>query len=109
MEIVRDNNSEYGIDMFCHVPYGSCRLTISPKCKNVLWLSTVVVDENHRRQGVGTRMLQEVEKVASDNGCTVISLQTWVNSWQQAWYAKHGYIPVADGYDTDMVMMSKFL
>lgn len=109
MEIVHDSNSEYGVDMFCHIPHGSCRLTISPRCPSVLWLSTVTVDENHRKQGVGTQILKEVEKVAADNGCTVISLQTWTNSWQQAWYARHGFIPVADGYDNDMVMMSKFI
>lgn len=109
MDIVVDHHKIYGVDMFCHVPYGSCRLTISPRCPNVLWLSTLVVDENHRKQGVGTLMLKEVEKVAADNGCSVISLQTWTDSWQQKWYSRHGYNVIADGYDEDMVMMSKVL
>ncbi|MBR6829811.1 MAG: GNAT family N-acetyltransferase [Paludibacteraceae bacterium] len=108
MDIVVDHN-EYGIDMLCHVPHGSCRLTISPRCPNVLFLSSVVVDENHRAQYIGTQMLKEIEKVAVDNGCSVISLQTWANSWKQEWYSRHGYIVVADGYDDRMVMMSKVL
>lgn len=109
MDIVVDHNEKYGVDMFCHVPHGTCRLTISPLYPSVLWVSSVIVDKNHRKQGIGTHMLKEVEKVAADNGCKVISLQTWVNSFQQKWYARHGYIPVAEGYDADMVMMSKML
>ena len=109
MDIVVDHSEKYGVDMFCHVPHGACRLTISPLCTSVLWVSSVIVDEDHRKQGIGTHMLKEIEKVAAEKGCKVISLQTWVNSFQQKWYARHGYIPVADGYDTDMVMMSKMV
>lgn len=102
-------NSDYGLDIFCHVPNGTCRLTIYKNCPSVMFLSTLVVNEKCRKQGIGTAILEKVDKIAQEHGCNVISLQVQHNSWMEDWYLRKGFVPVADGYDSDNVIMSKFV
>ena len=52
---------------------------------------------------------REVDKIAQETGCDVISLQVENNSWMKDWYLRKGFIPVADGYDSNNVIMSKFI
>lgn len=96
-------------DFFCHVPNGTCRLTVYDTCPSVMFLSTLIVNEECRKQGIGTAILEEVEKIAKKSGCDVISLQVTHNSWMKDWYLRKGFIPVADGYDSDNIIMSKFV
>ena len=52
---------------------------------DILW-----VREDHRRQGVGSRLLTEAEKEAMRRGCHHVHIDTM--SWQApAFYPKHGY------------------
>ena len=52
---------------------------------DILW-----VREDHRRQGVGSRLLTEAEKEAVRRGCHHVHVDTM--SWQApAFYQKHGY------------------
>ena len=52
---------------------------------DVLW-----VHENHRREGIGTKLLLEAEKEAVRRGCHHVHLDTM--SWQApGFYNKHGY------------------
>ena len=52
---------------------------------DILW-----VHEDHRKKGVGTRLLIEAEKEAIRRGCHHVHLDTM--SWQApAFYKKHGY------------------
>ena len=52
---------------------------------DILW-----VREDHRRQGVGSRLLTEAEKEAMRRGCHHVHVDTM--SWQApAFYQKHGY------------------
>lgn len=48
------------------------------------------VDENYRRQELGSHALQAVEKVAEDRGCPIIWLGTW-DFQARPYYEKHGY------------------
>lgn len=52
---------------------------------SVLW-----VDEAYRKQGLGSQLLQEVEREVTENGCTIILLDTF--DWQaKGFYEKNGY------------------
>ena len=52
---------------------------------DILW-----VHENHRRKGIGTKLLKEAEKEATVRGCHHVHLDTM--SWQAPkFYKKHGY------------------
>ena len=55
-------------------------------------IENVVVDERHRRQGVGTTLLEEAKRWARDRGLTTIQLGVWAaNGPAVAFYAKHGF------------------
>ena len=52
---------------------------------DILW-----VDENHRKQGIGSKLLAEAECEAIRRGCHHVHLDTM--SWQAPdFYKKHGY------------------
>ena len=69
----------------------------------ILYVSTVFVDENHRRQGYGAKLIREMEKRAAAMGVNMIRLDTF--SWQgKEFYEAMGYEVVGsyenptDGY-----------
>ena len=105
MYIINDTN-KYGKEMFLYLENGMCRLTLPPKCPNVAFVSTVIVDEGHRGKGVGNMLLAAAEKTAIEKGCNVLTLQT-ETGWTMNWYARHGFAVVGEGYDEDMVLMCK--
>ncbi len=56
----------------------------------ILYISTVFVDAEHRRKGVGTRLIREMEKRAAALGVNAIRLDTF--SWQgKEFYEALGY------------------
>ncbi|WP_127583567.1 GNAT family N-acetyltransferase [Paenibacillus koleovorans] len=56
---------------------------------NILW-----VDAAFRHSGIGTQLLQEIERLAKEKGCTFIKLNTF--SFQApAFYLKNGYVQYA--------------
>ena len=69
----------------------------------ILYVSTVFVDEEYRRRGIGTLLVREMEKRARQMGATMIRLDTF--SWQgKEFYEALGYQTVgsyenaAEGY-----------
>lgn len=56
----------------------------------ILYVSTVFVDEDYRRKGVGTLLIKEMEKRAAAMGVNLIRLDTF--SWQgKEFYEAMGY------------------
>lgn len=55
-----------------------------------MYVDDMWVDENYRRQELGSHALQEVEKVAEAKGCHIIMLGTW-DFQARPYYEKHGY------------------
>lgn len=56
----------------------------------ILYVSTVFVDEEYRRKGVGARMIREMEKRAVSMGVNTIRLDTF--NWQgKEFYEAMGY------------------
>ena len=79
---------------------------------NTAEVSALWVDEKYRNRKIGTDLLYEVEREAKENGCTVISLDTF--DWQaKEFYEKNGYFVFGELKDCPMghsrYYMSKFL
>ncbi len=56
----------------------------------ILYVSTVFVDEEYRRKGIGTRLIREMEKRAAEMGVNTIRLDTF--NWQgKDFYDALGY------------------
>ena len=56
----------------------------------ILYVSTVFVDEEYRRKGLGARLIREMEKRAAAMGVNTIRLDTF--NWQgKAFYEALGY------------------
>ena len=69
----------------------------------ILYVSTVFVDEEYRRKGIGARLIREMEKRAAEMGVNTIRLDTF--NWQgKDFYEAMGYEAVGhyenaeDGY-----------
>lgn len=59
-------------------------------CWNCLFVDTLFVDEIYRGQGLGEKLLKEVEKVAINKGCELIHLDTF-DFQAKDFYLKYGY------------------
>lgn len=55
-----------------------------------LYVDDMWVDEQYRRQELGSHALQALEKVAQERGCYVVMLGTW-DFQAKPYYLKHGY------------------
>jgi ribosomal protein S18 acetylase RimI-like enzyme len=59
-------------------------------CWNCLYIDVLWVKEEFRKDGVGSHLLKEVEKIAKDKGCSLIHLDTF-DFQAKGFYEKHGY------------------
>lgn len=59
-------------------------------CWNVAYIDTLWVDEKYRGNGLGLKLLAEVEKNAKDKGCYLLHLDTF-DFQAKEFYKKHGY------------------
>ena len=55
-----------------------------------MFLNTLWVDERWRHQGIGSMILREVERIAREKGCRVVTLGT-ASYMARPFYEKHGY------------------
>ena len=67
-----------------------------------MFLNTLWVDERYRHHGLGSMIIREVERIARDKGCRVVTLGT-ASFMARPFYEKHGYtvfttLKKANGY-----------
>lgn len=74
---------------------------------NTCILTHLLVDEDHRQKGYGTKALEQAEMIAKDLGCNVIQLMVETDSWMHDWYLKKGYKFLK--YDTAYTWLCKKL
>lgn len=59
----------------------------------------LLVDEDHRRKGYGTKALEQAEIIAKDLGCDTIHLKVETYSWMSKWYLRSGYTFLTNAED----------
>jgi GNAT superfamily N-acetyltransferase len=67
-----------------------------------MFLADLWVDERYRHHGIGSMILREVERIAREKGCRVVTLGT-ASYMARPFYEKHGYtvfttLQMANGY-----------
>ena len=55
-----------------------------------MFLNTLWVDERYLQHGIGSMIIREVERIARDKGCRVVTLGT-ASYMARPFYEKHGY------------------
>lgn len=72
--------------------YGDIIAGINSKmyCWNCLYIDVLWVKEEYRKEGLGSKILNEIEKVAKDKGCYLIHLDTF-DFQAKDFYIKQGY------------------
>lgn len=62
------------------------------KNKKICWLSILHIDPNKQRTGLGTRLLQEIEKIAEKKNCDFSMLELFPQAhWAKNFYLKNNY------------------
>lgn len=59
-------------------------------CWNVIYVDILWIDEAYRKQGLGSKLLKEIERIAVEENCTLIHLDTF-DFQAKDFYIKHGY------------------
>lgn len=59
-------------------------------CWNVIYIDILWVNERYRKHGFGTKLLKEIEKIALEENCSLIHLDTF-DFQAKDFYTKHGY------------------
>ncbi|ACT01354.1 GNAT family N-acetyltransferase [Paenibacillus sp. JDR-2] len=67
---------------------------LSTLCWNWIEVEILWIDDTQRGKGNGAQLLNQIEQIAREKGCTFIKLNTF--SFQAPlFYLKHGYVQVA--------------
>ena len=59
-------------------------------CWNVMYIDVLWIDDAYRKQGLGERLLREIEQIAIDKNCSLIHLDTF-DFQAKDFYIKYGY------------------
>ena len=59
-------------------------------CWNVIYIDILWVDERYRKHGLGSKLLEEIERIAVEQKCSLIHLDTF-DFQAKDFYLKHGY------------------
>ena len=59
-------------------------------CWNVMYIDVLWIDDAYRKQGLGERLLREIEQIARDKKCSLIHLDTF-DFQAKDFYVKYGY------------------
>ena len=77
---IENNNIKYFLAKDDQKIIGSCFICIIPclifKGKSIGFIEHVIVDENYRRKGVGTTLMEMAIKYSKENNCYKIILQS---------------------------------
>jgi len=72
----------------------------------ILYITTMIVDEKHRGQGIGTALIREIEKIARERGCKRIELESAFHRTDaHAFYEKMGFEKRAHFYSREVEML----
>ena len=112
LEAIEDKLSEFDEKYISYKMEGSIKIGIEEDGKivagldacitafKILYVSTVFVDEDRRRQGYGRRLMAEMERRAKEMGVNTIRLDTF--SWQgKEFYEALGYEIVGSYENSD--------
>ena len=69
---------------------GGCFATAYEYHWSRMFLNELWVDERYRHHGIGSMILREVERIAKEKGCRVVTLGT-ASYMARPFYEKHGY------------------
>ena len=72
------------------VTIGGCFATAYEYHWSRMFLNELWVDERYRHQGIGSMIIREVERIAKEKGCRVVTLGT-ASYMARPFYEKHGY------------------
>ena len=72
------------------VTIGGCFATAYEYHWSRMFLNELWVDERYRHRGIGSMILREVERIAKEKGCRVVTLGT-ASYMARPFYEKHGY------------------
>lgn len=59
-------------------------------CWNVIYIDILWVDERYRKHGLGSKLLEEIEKIAKEQNCSLIHLDTF-DFQAKDFYLRQGY------------------
>ena len=59
-------------------------------CWNCLYIDTLWIKEEYRKEKLGSKLLKEVEEIAKEKGCHLIHLDTF-DFQAKDFYIKYGY------------------
>ena len=59
-------------------------------CWNCLYIDTLWIKSEFRKEGLGSELLKEIESIAKEKGCHLIHLDTF-DFQAKDFYLKHGY------------------
>lgn len=104
-----DDITDKSITRYIVIENGIIRCDIDKeKTMNACFVSNLVVDRRHRKNGNAAKLLQEAEKSAMEFGCDIVSLNARRGSWMLEWYKRFGYTPTIM-WDEENVLMVKTL
>ena len=70
----------------------------------ILYLTTMIVDEQHRRSGIGKLFMERILEIARDKGCAKIELESAFNRIEaHSFYEKMGFEKRAYFFSKDVV------
>lgn len=67
--------------------------------RDIAFISSICVIDSFTKQGWGTLLLEEAEKVAMAHSCKAIELEAFYESGAVLWYKSHGYVEVNKSLD----------
>lgn len=90
---------EQGYELFCAELQGRVVGFVSVSIQHnfweeglILYITTMIVDERFRNQGIGTALLEEIEKRAGERGCRRIELESACHrTAAHVFYEKNGF------------------